>query len=63
MSDNPEDTSKPKEGFDVELSSEHYEKEDYDDYPKPTGKQKFMLVGLLVGLIIIFLFIILAVGF
>ncbi len=57
------DPNKPKEGFDVELSAEKYEKEDYNDYPTPTGSDKTLLIGVLVGVAIIFLFIILAVGF
>ncbi len=66
MSEQPtaaSDPQKPKEGFDVELSADKYENEDYSDYPTPTGKDKTVLIGVLVGLAVIFLFIVLAVGF
>ncbi|MBC2595497.1 hypothetical protein H5P28_14620 [Ruficoccus amylovorans] len=40
-----------------------YEREDYDDYPKPSKKDKMVLIGMLAGLALLFLFIIVAVGF
>ena len=42
---------------------EDYEHEDYADYPKPSGKDKLVLAGMLGGLVLLFLFIIVAVGF
>ncbi|QYY36649.1 hypothetical protein [Ruficoccus sp. ZRK36] len=51
-----DETAKPQGHVD-------YEHEDYGDYPQPTGKDKLVLVGMLGGLVLLFLFIIVAVGF
>ncbi|MEM9227015.1 MAG: hypothetical protein AAGA45_03520 [Verrucomicrobiota bacterium] len=60
MSDQP---TKPEESGQAAHSSENYEKQDYGDYPKAKGKDKALLIGLVVGLVVIGLFIVLAVGF
>ncbi len=57
-----DETVKPKE-IPTPNGPTAYEQEDYNDYPKPSGKDKLVLVGMLAGLALLFLFIVVAVGF
>ncbi|MEM8550427.1 MAG: hypothetical protein AAGF10_06515 [Verrucomicrobiota bacterium] len=58
-----EESTNQEESNKADHSTQNYEKQDYGDYPKAKGKDKALLIGLVVGLVVIGIFIVLAVGF